>query len=79
MMDRCTCGFRRTDQTFLRSGLVHCSDCRKPVCCDAAALDPEPGPHPAEMGYREVFVCWRHWDSVADLEVTHSVPVEAIR
>ena len=72
MKDYCTCEFRRIERAFLSAGLVYCSNCDKPVCCDAVAPDPGEDLHAAEIANEEHFSCWRHWDSVADLEVTHS-------
>ena len=79
MKDYCTCRFRRTERVFLSAGLVCCSDCDKPVWCAAVALDNAEEPHAAEIAYEENFVCWRHWDCVADLEVTHSAPNKVTR
>ena len=74
MQDYCTCGFRWVDQTFLSGGLVFCVDCRQPLCCDVVRMDPTVDPHPAEIANEERFACWRHWDSVANLAVSHLAP-----
>ena len=60
MKDYCTCGFRRVDRAFLSAGLVYCSNCDKPVCCDTVRLDAEMEPHAAEIVHDEYFSCWRH-------------------
>lgn len=73
MDDFCTCGLRRIDRAFLSAGLVYCSNCDSPVCCDAVGLDPRAKPHAAEIVGEEQSACWRHWDSVADLAVSHAI------
>ena len=73
MKDYCTCGLRRIEQTFLNGGVIYCEDCRQPLCCDVVTKHHSPAePHPAEVRDAESFGCWRHWDSVADLGVSHS-------
>ncbi len=64
MTDYCTCESRRIDRAFLSGSLVYCSNCDRPVCCDAFALDVRVGRHAAEITNDEHFACWRHWDSV---------------
>ena len=73
MKDYCTCESRRIDQAFLSGSLVYCSRCDKPFCCDE--VDPGSGVrhHAAEIANEERFACWRHWDSVMNLEVFHAV------
>ena len=73
MKDYCTCGIRRIDQTFLSRGFVFCVDCRQPLCCDVVLSHPTVEPHAAEVGDGHHFECWRHWDSVANLSVSHAV------
>ena len=77
MMNYCACGSRRLDRRFGRGGIVYCSSCDKPLCCAAVALVNAEKPHAAEFAYEETFVCWQHWDSVADLKVPHSEPSRA--
>ena len=72
MKDYCSCGFRRIEQTFLTGGVVYCVDCREPLCCDAVLFNPTVETHPAEIANEDRFSCWRHWDSVADLVVSHA-------
>ncbi len=79
MKDYCTCDPRRIDRAFLSAGLVYCSNCDKPVCCDAVDLHPGLEPHAAEIASEEHFTCWKHRESVANLDVRHSEPVELIR
>ncbi len=71
MKEYCTCSSQRIDRAFLSAGIVYCSICNSPVCCDATALDSGVGRHAAEITSNEHFVCWRHWDNVADLAVSH--------
>ena len=60
MMDYCTCGRRRIDETFLSGGLIYCIQCKQALCCDATILDPTLGPHAAEVADGETVFCWPH-------------------
>ena len=64
MTDYCHCKSRWVDLAFLKASLVYCSNCDKPVCCDAVDHDAGVGRHPAEIANDEHFACWRHWDMV---------------
>ena len=64
MMDYCTCGRRRIDETFLSGGIVYCIACRQPLCCDVVHLDPAVEPHPAEITDKDLFACWAHWNGI---------------
>ena len=72
MKDYCTCGFRRIEQTFLGDGIVFCSDCRQPLCCDVAHLDPTVEPHPVAIADENHATCWRHWNGVEATALSHS-------
>ena len=61
MDDYCTCGFQRIDQALFDGDHVHCSSCRKVICCDVATLDNDGAkPHAAVMAAGQHFLCWRH-------------------
>jgi len=68
----CVCWFRRTERAFLLRGVVCCSSCEKPVCCDAVALDAGVEHHHAETINEEQFICWEHRYSITALDVSHS-------
>ncbi len=66
MDDYCTCAVQRIDQALFDRDLVHCSNCRKVICCEVAVLDDTVQHHAANMADAERFLCWRHYCSVAD-------------
>ena len=50
MTNYCLCTVRKIDRSFLKAGLVYCSVCDSPVCCDAIDMETEGGAaHPAEV------------------------------
>ncbi len=73
MKDYCACELQRIGQKFGRGGIVYCSTCDKPVCCDAEGLGTEEGHHAAEIAHKDHFLCWRHhWARIANLAVPQS-------
>ena len=72
MKDYCTCGIRRIEQTFLGEGIVYCSDCRQPLCCDLVLNDPRVETHPAENRNEGRFTCWQHQYDVAGEALSHT-------
>lgn len=69
MGEYCDCRHGNRDRAVFRSGLAYCSDCAKLVRCDARPPGFAVKLHPAEITDGGHFLCWRHWDPIADLTV----------
>ncbi len=70
MPEYCSCESDLIDEPLLNGGFMVCSDCERPICCDAVMLGLTREPqHPAELAEDGHFGCWRHWNSVADSTV----------
>ena len=70
MKKYCSCKADRTGETSLDGGIVVCTDCEKPLCCDAVTLGlTSETPHPAETVDGTYFICWRHFQQTVWVDI----------